>query len=461
MMDNTSRPADGEGVTWLHLAPPTPDRESPARRPDAWVDDMLNALRPLLTEPEGAICDQPRPVRRGGRAAALEAVSTIDPVAYARTRNQLDGAVTRLSPWLRHGVLSTAEIRDLAIGKVAQAAAAEKLVSELAWRDYWQRVYASLGEAIFDNLEEAAAPSRLASSEHVPDDVLNATTGMACIDGFARELQTTGFLHNHARMWLASWLIHARGVRWQAGAAWFLSHLLDADPASNTLSWQWVAGTFAAKPYIFNRENLERHTAGRFCKECGLAGRCDLEGSYEDLTTAWFTETASERPRCTIPPAHPWLPVSPPPKAGAADPLVWLTLDSLAETSPAASRYPKAFRVFLMDPDWLARERPSRLRLRFLLECLAEVDRLDIGVGPTAAGVADAARRHQANGVAVASTPCPFTRKAAEQLATEHFLDVVDGPPLVDARRVTDLGRFSRYWSKVRKSAMQPGCAAS
>ncbi len=225
MMDNTSRPADGEGVTWLHLAPPTPDRESPARRPDAWVDDMLNALRPLLTEPEGAICDQPRPVRRGGRAAALEAVSTIDPVAYARTRNQLDGAVTRLSPWLRHGVLSTAEIRDLAIGKVAQAAAAEKLVSELAWRDYWQRVYASLGEAIFDNLEEAAAPSRLASSEHVPDDVLNATTGMACIDGFARELQTTGFLHNHARMWLASWLIHARGVRWQAGAAWFLSHL--------------------------------------------------------------------------------------------------------------------------------------------------------------------------------------------------------------------------------------------
>ena len=449
------------GVVWLHRASSRAGHEPPAVRGDAWVATMLSALEPWLLLPPGRPCSEPRPVRRGGRAAALEATSALDPAAYARTRNQLDGAITRLSPWLRHGVLSTAEVRDLAISRVAQPAEAEKLVSELAWRDYWQRVYASLGEQIFHDLEPAAAISRHAPRDRVPDDVLTATTGMACVDAWVRQLHGTGFLHNHARMWLASWLVHARGVRWQAGAAWFLSHLLDADPASNTLSWQWVAGTFSAKPYLFNRDTLERFSNGCFCQACPLAGHCDLEGSYEDLTAAWFTGMPAERPRLTIEPAPDWLTASASATRDTADSLVWLTLDSLAETSPAAAAHPAAPRVFLIDPAWLARERPSRLRLRFILECLAEIGCLDLGVGPTAAGVAEAVGRHQANSIAVATTPCPFVRQSATELAAAGSVEVIAGPQLVDPRRVKDLGRFSRYWSKVRSSAMRPGDTAA
>ena len=73
-------------------------------------------------------------------------------------------------------------------------------------------------------------------------------------------------MHNHARMWFASYLIHWRACT-GPGAAFFLEHLLDADPASNNLSWQWVASAFSHKPYFFNRENLERYT-GAHCAGC-------------------------------------------------------------------------------------------------------------------------------------------------------------------------------------------------
>lgn len=430
--------------------------DGPPGNAQAWVPRMLDALKPWCASPIGGESPEAQPVRRGGRAAALAALQDIDPAAYARTRNRLDGAITRLSPWLRHGVLSTAEVRDVACRRVPRPELAEKLVSELAWRDYWQRVYASLGERIETPLEPAAATSRHAIVNEVPHEVLTASTGMACIDAFVRQLHETGFLHNHARMWLASWLVHARGVRWQAGAAWFLSRLLDADPASNTLSWQWVAGTFSAKPYIFNRENLERFTDGRFCSDCRLAGRCDLEGSYDALASAWFCDEPRQRPKLTIPPTPTW---QPPMAARAAGghPLVWLTLDSLSEASPAAQAHPTAPRVCLIDPAWLARERPSRLRLQFILECLADVERLDLALADPVAGLTEAVAGHAATGVAVAETPCPFVRQAAEIFAATHPLQVVTGPPLVDHRRISDLGRFSRYWSKVQRSALTPG----
>ncbi|MCA1925872.1 MAG: hypothetical protein LDL16_06300, partial [Thiobacillus sp.] len=59
-------------------------------------------------------------------------------------------------------------------------------------------------------------------------------------------------------IWLASYVVHVRKTRWRAGADWMFGHLLDGDAASNHLSWQWVAGTFCAKPYLFNAENVAK-----------------------------------------------------------------------------------------------------------------------------------------------------------------------------------------------------------
>ncbi|GAB4510335.1 MAG: FAD-binding domain-containing protein [Anaerolineae bacterium] len=239
--------------------------------------------------PEAANIDEHVPETRGGRQAAEQVLQTINPKGYASTRNYLDGDVTGLSPYIRHGVLTLAEVRDFALQRVYRDTDAEKFVNELGVRDYWQRLYESIGDGIWEEQEDyKTGYAAHQYSDDLPDDIRAGTTGLECIDSFSRELRETGYLHNHVRMYLAAYIIHWRRVKWQAGARWFLEHLLDGDPASNNLSWQWVASTFSHKPYIFNRENLERYTRGAYCQACPLYGRCDFEGSYEALTTQLF-----------------------------------------------------------------------------------------------------------------------------------------------------------------------------
>lgn len=248
------------------------------------------ALESYLREefPFAAARDGSMSPLRGGRAEAERLLAAMEPVRYAQSRNFLDGSVTRLSPFIRHGVLSLHAVRQAAIGMAGgQPQRITKFISELAWRDYWQRLYAKLGDGIWEDREPAKTgqlPSSYAAE--LPPDVEAGTTGLRCMDNFAVELRQTGYLHNHSRMWLAAYLVHWRRVRWQAGAQWFLRHLLDGDPASNNLSWQWVASTFSHKPYIFNRENLEKYTAGRYCRDCRAA--CPFAASYADLSDRLF-----------------------------------------------------------------------------------------------------------------------------------------------------------------------------
>jgi deoxyribodipyrimidine photo-lyase len=227
---------------------------------------------------------------RGGRQAAGTALQQIKPERYAATRNHLNGSVTRLAAYLRHGVLTLAEVRRAALQR--GGAKAEKLVTEFAWRDYWQRLYARIGDGIWKDRESLKTGWRPADyAETLPDDIAQGETGLRCMDGFAEELQQTGYLHNHARMWLAAYVIHWRRIRWQAGAAWFLQHLVDGDPASNNLSWQWVASTFAVKPYYFNRDNLEQFTDGVYCRDCQhYRNGCPFEGTCDELQTRLFRQ---------------------------------------------------------------------------------------------------------------------------------------------------------------------------
>lgn len=252
------------------------------------------------TFPATVAVDDHVPPLEGGREAAEAALAAIDPVTYEKNRNFIDGAVTRLSPYIRHGVLDLAEVRDAALDAALDGRPG-KLVQELAWRDYFRRVYAELGTAVWDDREPYktgfAAPDY---AREMPEDVLAGTTGLACVDAWRDELVTTGYLHNHARLWLAGYIVHWRRVRWQAGAHWFLQHLLDGDPASNNLSWQWVASTFSQKPYYYNRENVERFSDGRYCRDCPLYGACPMEGSYEQIEAALFPD----KPPAPRPPAR-------------------------------------------------------------------------------------------------------------------------------------------------------------
>ena len=207
-------------------------------------------------------------------AAAHARLRAVRPTAYARTRNHLDGAVTRLSPYITHGFISIGE----AIGDIharTPLAPGHKLVFEFAWREYFHHVWRHLGDAIFSDLRPALPGVHYATE--LPADLREGRTGVPAIDRAVRELYATGYLHNHARMWLASYLVHQRKVHWRAGADWMFAHLLDGDLACNHLSWQSVAGTFSHKPYLFNAENVARYAPDLDCR-----GTC-IDGDYPAL----------------------------------------------------------------------------------------------------------------------------------------------------------------------------------
>ena len=228
----------------------------------------------------------------GGRVAADDRLEKIDPKQYGKTRNYTDGNVTQLSPYIRHSVLTLSEVRDRALSIVDNPNDAEKFIQELAYRDYFQRVYATIGDGIWETQEEWKTGYGESDYElELPDDIRNGKTGLACIDAWCKELTETGYLHNHTRMYLAGYVVHWRHIHWRVGAEWFLEHLLDGDPASNNLSWQWVASTFSHKPYYFNRENIERFTNSAHCQDCPLYGSCDFEGTYVEIVGDLFPNT--------------------------------------------------------------------------------------------------------------------------------------------------------------------------
>ena len=191
------------------------------------------------------------------RQAALERVSGVRPSDYARSRNAIDGAVTGLSPYITHGFLSLPEVLAGVADKY-KLDAQHKFVFELGWREYFRHVWAFRGEEIFESLREGLLP-QTSYSALLPDDIRQAATGVPVIDMAVRTLYATGYLHNHARMWLASYVVHVRKVHWRVAADWLYGHLLDGDLASNHLSWQWVAGTGSSKPYLFNADNVARY----------------------------------------------------------------------------------------------------------------------------------------------------------------------------------------------------------
>ncbi len=388
---------------------------------------------------------------RGGRRAALAALAEIDPIAYAATRNMLDGAVTRLSPYLRHGLIHLTEVRRAALAKVADPHQAGKLLNELGWRDYFQRVYAQLGEGIWQDREPAKSglpPSAYADT--LPADIAQGETGLACIDAFRTELVDTGYLHNHVRMWLAAYIVHFRRVRWQAGARWFLSHLLDGDPAANNLSWQWVAGVFSQKPYFFNRENLEKYAGDRYCRRCALRTRCPLQGSYEALEQRLFepvpdrTESAGD-PALSRVPLQP-SPVQHPPAPGR--PVVWIHGDNLSPASPALSSHPAAPAIFVWDDNLLDAWAISFKRLLFLYESLLELP-VVIRRGEVAGEVLRYVAEQGGDGVITNASASPHFTALRRQIEAKYPVLVATQDPFVTQQGEVDLRRFGRYWRKV------------
>jgi deoxyribodipyrimidine photo-lyase len=239
-------------------------------------NSSANAEARVLRDIEAEL-DRFRPHEAGfppARDEALRRISAVDSRGYRRLRDYARGPVSRLSPYITHGLVSVPEVFGNVVAR-GDSGPTDRFVQELAWREFFRHVWRHLGDGISEDIREAL-PGVLYTSA-VPEDVLSATTGIPVIDASVRELYANGYLHNHQRMWLASYLVHMRKVHWRAGADWMYGYLLDGDLPSNHLSWQWIASTFSRRPYLFNADNVQRFASHLSSRGTGI------DRGYEEL----------------------------------------------------------------------------------------------------------------------------------------------------------------------------------
>ena len=215
----------------------------------------------------------------------LNTIDVIDPINYAKTRNFKNGKVTRLSPYISRGIISTRFIYNKLVEKGYNLKKCEKFIQELAWRDFWQQIWVNKKDLINKDLKR---PQLDFIDYKISKSLINNETQIKSVDNEIKILYQSGYMHNHMRMYVASIATNIAKSHWNIPAKWMYYHLLDGDWASNALSWQWVAGSNSNKKYYANQENInkyfndnQRHTF--------------LDKSYEEIIHMDVPDEVSEK----------------------------------------------------------------------------------------------------------------------------------------------------------------------
>lgn len=183
--------------------------------------------------------------------------------AYAKHRGYArreSPHVSQLSPYFRHRLCSVKEVTSCILDQ-ASWEEGEAFLSQLAWRTYFKghlEQHPSLWTAFLEGTRLRQA-SLDADKRELYENVCLGKSGIDYFDAWTRELVENGWLHNHVRMWYASIWVFTLRLPWELGADFFLRHLLDGDPAANTLSWRWVSGLHTkGKHYLAQPANIRR-----------------------------------------------------------------------------------------------------------------------------------------------------------------------------------------------------------
>ncbi len=196
-------------------------------------------------------------------------------LSYSSKRNYDLGPSNRtnistLSPYIRKRILHEKEVINKCL-KYHSLNKIEKFIQEVFWRVYWKgwlEGRANVWQNYNKNLRSLISEYSVGEKKDNYDLALNSKTGIDCFDDWVKELINYGYLHNHARMWFASIWIHTLQLPWELGANFFLKNLIDGDPASNTLSWRWVAGLHTrGKCYVASEDNIKKFTNGRYLQK--------------------------------------------------------------------------------------------------------------------------------------------------------------------------------------------------
>lgn len=352
-------------MTPLRLDLPSPD--DPDVR--AWVGRALGDLASPSPAAPPAIAGAKSGPIPGGQRAADSALAAFDVRGYARLRNNVWPAsqrgASRLSPYIRHGLLPLREVWDHVAGGPPDDVA--KFRDELLWQEYARHLYARIGGATRRSLrfsvdEHADQPVGLAAGS--PWD-----SAALCLSSSWSELTGDGWLTNQTRMWLAShWSVRA-GWGWREGEDVMFRHLLDGSRAANRLGWQWTVGALTGKAYGFSRWQVEKRAPG-LCAACPLSSACPIEEWPEvpEREPRVITDPRLRRDEDLQGTAGPaTAEISGEPEA------VWLTAESLGDRDPASAAHPSLPVVFVFDEPLLRRLRLSVNRLVFLTQTLTDL----------------------------------------------------------------------------------------
>ena len=210
------------------------------------------------------------------REAGLKRLKEFAPLAgetYSNKRNfdfssTKKNSVSALSPWIKHRLITEEEVL-IEILKYHSPHSAMKFIQEVFWRGYfkgWLEQHPTVWSHYNEKLIKEY--TKLENNKFIKKSymsAINGETGIECFDFWCEQLKSTGYLHNHVRMWFASIWVFTLKLPMELGADFFMLHLIDADAASNTLSWRWVSGLHTkGKAYAARATNIEKFTNGQF-----------------------------------------------------------------------------------------------------------------------------------------------------------------------------------------------------
>lgn len=352
----------------------------------------------------------------------LQRINAVDPQQYAKTRNFIDGAITGLSPYISRGVISLRQVRSAVLANGYKAYQLEKFLQELTWREYWQRVWWQLGDDIFTGIkkeQENVAHRRMIAN------IASAATGIEAIDTQIQALYNTGYMHNHARMYVAAIACNLGQAHWLQPSRWMYYHLLDGDIASNSLSWQWVAGSFSSKKYIATQENVNKYLHS---KQQGTF----LDKPYETI----FDQPIPEALRQTVvPELHTTLPLND--ASFSIDPAKPLLLYNSYNLDPGWRKEEDANRLLLLEPAHFNRFPVSEKVLAFIIQLAKNnIPGIQVFTG----GVNELPGLHKLPGIFSIEHPC-----------SRHYPGTKDPYPWLFPAVSGYFPSFFSFWKKAQK----------
>jgi len=357
----------------------------------------------------------------------LSKINTIHPEKYAKTRNFLNGDITYLSPYISRGVISTKQVMDIVLKNGFSLLQSEKLIQELAWREYYQRVWQVKKEQIWDDLKQAQPD---VSHHEILASLLNGNTGIQVIDEQINQLNEYGYIHNHIRMYLASIACNIGKAHWQKPAKWLYYHLLDGDIASNNCSWQWVAGSFSLKKYYCNQENINKYT------QTNQTGTF-LDNTYEEVAVMQVPDSLKATAYLQL---QTILPETKFPTLDVSKPTLIYNSYNL---DPSWRANENVNRVLLLEPSHFKANPVSTNVLNFILELSKNIPELHVYVGEIA------------EIISLYTETCIDIKKAIiskEHQAFEYYPGIKDEREWMFPSVTGYYPSFFKFWQKCQKS---------